>query len=162
MTRCGIGPTFFSGAILYGVFSGWLTYRYPDLMLINCPYTLLVIPGAACLTAGIVIYIRVLRIFNKAYKKGVLIKEGPFSIIRHPIYSVWILLIIPGVTLLFRSWPMLLTPAVAYAGFRIFVSREEASLEKRFGQDYITYRLSTNELFPFGNNRRIRSGGNHH
>lgn len=150
MTRYGIGPKFSAAAALYGLPAGWLTYRYPEVFSIRCiPYLLLVGVGAALLLAGGVIYARVLRTFNAGYRQGKLVREGAFSIVRHPIYAAWIWLIIPGFVLFFRSWPLLAAPLVAYVAFKVFVHEEDASLRREFGESYSQYRSETNEMFPF-------------
>ncbi len=70
------------------------------------------------------------------------------SLVRHPIYSAWIVFIVPGLGLLSRSWPVLLTPLVAYAVFKLLIRREDEYLEQRFGDDYLRYRMQVNELIP--------------
>ncbi|HSM77430.1 MAG TPA: hypothetical protein VLT57_07390, partial [Bryobacteraceae bacterium] len=54
----------------------------------------------------------------------------------------------PGLALLLRYWPMLLTPLVAYAIFKSLIHREDKYLEQRFGQPYRDYRRSVNEVIP--------------
>jgi protein-S-isoprenylcysteine O-methyltransferase Ste14 len=97
---------------------------------------------------GAVVYVHSLRIFNPIYKKGQLATDGPYSIVRHPIYAAWILLIGPGIVLFFRSWPMLLVPLITYASFKTSIHKEDEYLEKKFGRIYTKYRLTVNELFP--------------
>jgi protein-S-isoprenylcysteine O-methyltransferase Ste14 len=74
---------------------------------------------------------------------------GLFGIVRNPMYAAWIVFIIPGLVLLTRSWPLLLTPLVAYTAFKLLIRRENEYLEKRFGEDYRKYRAEVNELFPW-------------
>jgi protein-S-isoprenylcysteine O-methyltransferase Ste14 len=74
--------------------------------------------------------------------------SGVFALVRHPIYSAWIVLIIPGLVLLTRSWPLLLTPGVAYAVFKLTIHRQDESLRQKFGPAYLAYRARVNELIP--------------
>lgn len=74
--------------------------------------------------------------------------DGNFCIVRNPIYSAWIVFIIPGLVLFSRSWPLLLTPVVAYVVFKIMISRETEYLEQRFGDAFLKYRAEVPELFP--------------
>ncbi len=74
---------------------------------------------------------------------------GIFKVVRNPIYSAWIALLIPGLALLARSWPLFLTPLVAYLAFKAKIGRENEYLEKRFGEDYRRYKAEVNELVPF-------------
>jgi protein-S-isoprenylcysteine O-methyltransferase Ste14 len=66
----------------------------------------------------------------------------------HPIYSAWIVFLVPALALLSRSWPVLLTPFVAYAVFKLFIHREDEYPQKRFGGAYLAYRAQVNELIP--------------
>jgi len=151
MTRCGIGPEFSIIAVLSGVLTGWLTYLYPDWFIITCiPYLVLVIIGVGLLITGTVIYVHSLRVFNRGYRKEQLVIVGPYSVVRHPIYAAWILLICPGTVLFFRSWLMLLVPLLAYISFKAFIYKEDDYLKGKFGQAYSDYRSKVNELFPNG------------
>ena len=68
-----------------------------------------------------------------AYRSDKLATTGIFGVVRNPIYSAWIVFIIPGLVLLTRSWPLFLTPLVAYAVFKATIRRESEYLEQRFG-----------------------------
>ena len=156
MTRCGIGPRFSIITVIGGVLAGWLTLRYPGLFTIRgIPFWLLASLASILVFVGMVVYIIALRRFNQGYRQGELVTQGPFAVVRHPIYAAWILLICPGVALFFRSWAMLMLPVVAYISFKASIYREDRYLENRFGQAYQDYRACTNELFPVRFFRRI-------
>jgi hypothetical protein len=74
---------------------------------------------------------------------------GIFGVVRNPIYSAWIVFLIPGLVSLSRSWLLLLTPLVAYLVFKFRIRREDEYLEKRFGQAYRDYRRRVNEIIPW-------------
>ena len=84
-----------------------------------------------------------------AYNLDKLATTGIFGIVRNPIYSAWIIFIIPGLVLLSRSWPLFFTPVVAYVIFKARIGRENEYLEQHFGDDYRTYKAQVNELVPF-------------
>jgi len=150
MTRCGIGPKFSIITVLYGVAASCTTYYHPGFFLIrSIPFWFLVSIGTILLAVGLFIYLVSLKVFNAGYKKGRLVTEGPFSIVRHPIYASWILLVYPGLACFFRSWLMFGAPLVAFIFFKIFIHEEEKHLAKKFGRSYQTYRENVNQLFPF-------------
>lgn len=149
MPRCGIGPQFSIIVVISAVLAGYLTYRCPGLFALRgIPMWLLASLAGVLVSAGVLVYIIALRTFNQAYRQGELVTQGPFAVVRHPIYAAWILLICPGAVLLFRSWLMLFVPLVAYISFKASIHREDQYLEERFGQAYQDYRACTDELFP--------------
>jgi len=77
-----------------------------------------------------------------------LVTSEVFGLFRHPVYSAWIVFNIPAIALLFRSWPLLLAPVVAYAVFKLSIRTEDEYLENRFGQEFLDYRARVNELIP--------------
>ncbi|HTV65254.1 MAG TPA: isoprenylcysteine carboxylmethyltransferase family protein [Bryocella sp.] len=69
-----------------------------------------------------------------------LVEDGPFRISRNPIY-VGFTAIYAGTSLLRRStWPLLLLPGVVLVIDSMVIDREEAYLERRFGEDYLAYK----------------------
>jgi len=72
-----------------------------------------------------------------------LITTGPYRVVRHPVYSAW-LLMLAAVALL--RGPVLLGPVAACvfaAGMEIRVRAEERLLRETFGDRYSTYVSST-------------------
>lgn len=149
ITRWGIGPKFALPSLLYGIFGAYLTYKYPEhLRIAVAPSWATVACGTGILVAGIVIYAMSLRLLNENMKRGCLVTTGPYGVVRHPVYAAWILLIVPGLALVFGSWPLVTAPAVCYASFKIFIHEEEDALESMFDNAYTGYRSNVPELFP--------------
>ncbi len=70
----------------------------------------------------------------------VFVVEGPFRLTRNPIYLGFTAAYI-GVSLLFRSvWPLLFLPFVLIGIQKTAIDREEAYLERRFGDEYRKYK----------------------
>jgi protein-S-isoprenylcysteine O-methyltransferase Ste14 len=105
--------------------------------------------GSLLLVIGVPMLLVAARAAMTAYNSDRLATTGIFGIVRNPVYSAWIILIIPGLVLLSRSWPLFLTPVVAYYVFKARISRENEYLERHFGDEYRTYKARVNELVPF-------------
>jgi hypothetical protein len=67
---------------------------------------------------------------------------------RHPIYGAWVSLIVPGMGLAMRSWPVLGVVAAMYLTLRLLMRKEERELERLFGAEFLEYRGRTPAVFP--------------
>ena len=107
------------------------------------------VAGIVLLVIGVPMLIVAARAATIAYNSDRLATTGIFGLTRNPIYSAWIVFIIPGLVLMSRSWSLFFTPLVAYMIFKARMGRENEYLEKRFGDDYRQYKAEVNELVPF-------------
>jgi protein-S-isoprenylcysteine O-methyltransferase Ste14 len=85
--------------------------------------------------------------------KTVLITDGPFRRIRHPIYAFSILLMVcTGIVL--PTWPMLAVAAIQIALYNAKARNEERHLLKSHGEAYARYVERTGRFIPrFGAHR---------
>jgi protein-S-isoprenylcysteine O-methyltransferase Ste14 len=74
--------------------------------------------------------------------------DGPFRIVRHPIYAGVALIGFPGISLMFNSWIMLLAPPLQYSILFVLVRKEESMMAAVFGEEYARYAARTGRLFP--------------
>lgn len=78
---------------------------------------------------------------------GELVTDGPYAVVRHPQYSGLML----GVLGALVQWPTLPTlvmaPVLVLTYYRL-ARREEAEMERRFGERYAAYRARTPMLLP--------------
>jgi protein-S-isoprenylcysteine O-methyltransferase Ste14 len=136
-------------ALTYAAVAGAATSRWPGFCRIRLlPFVVPAVIAVILLMAGVPMLVVAARSVMGAYNRDQLITSGVSALVRHPIYSAWIVFIVPGLALLSRSWPMLLTPLVAYAVFKVLIHREDDYLRQRFGEAYLTYRARVNELIP--------------
>jgi protein-S-isoprenylcysteine O-methyltransferase Ste14 len=150
MSIFGVGPRIVGTALLYAVAAGLATWSWPEACLIRAiPYPVFVTVGVLLVLIGVPMLAVAGRAVTVAYKLDKLATTGIFGVVRNPIYSAWIVLIIPGLVLLTHSWPLLLTPLVAYIVFKATIRRENEYLEKRFGDAYRRYGTEVCELIPF-------------
>jgi protein-S-isoprenylcysteine O-methyltransferase Ste14 len=75
-----------------------------------------------------------------------LVKSAPYSMVRHPSYLSYMLMII-GVTLIWRTW-FTLIPWVAIPGYYMVSRREEQLLIKQFGEEYREYMKKVGGFIP--------------
>ena len=69
-----------------------------------------------------------------------IIATGPYSVTRNPIYLGMTLLYI-GITLIVNTiWPLVLLPFVLAVMQRGVIEREERYLERKFGDEYLSYK----------------------
>jgi protein-S-isoprenylcysteine O-methyltransferase Ste14 len=149
MSRWGVGPRILMAAGAYAAVAGLVTWLWPEVCLVTAvPYPVFLVAGVALLIVGIPMLMVAGKDATIAYNSDKLATTGIFALVRNPIYSAWIVFNIPGIVLLIRSWPLFLTPLVAYLAFKAKIGQEDEYLEKRFGEDYRRYKAEVNELVP--------------
>ncbi len=154
ISRWGVGPSIIVAAGAYAILVGLASWAWPEVCSIPAaPYCVLLVLGIVLLGIGVPMVVVAGKAATIAYNSDKLATTGIFGLVRHPIYSAWIVFIIPGLVLLSRSWPLLLTPLVAYIVFKTRIRREDHYLEQMFGEDYRQYRITVNELLPWPNRR---------
>lgn len=150
ISRWGVGPSIMVSAGAYAAVAGLATWLWPNICLITTvPYSVFLVAGFVLLVIGISMLVVAGRAATIAYNSDKLATTGIFGLTRNPIYSAWIVFIIPGLVVMSRSWPLFLAPVVAYIVFKIRIGREYEYLERRFGDEYGEYRRKVNELVPF-------------
>ena len=149
MSMLGIGLYFAFISLIYLSIVMIIDHYTDPLFKIDLlPNEILYITGMALLLFGIPYYVLCAVTIRKAYNRDSLCTTGVYSTCRHPLYSTWIFFIIPGIVLFFRSWILLSLPLVMYVILLLLAGKEEKYLEKRFGDEYSTYKERTNFAFP--------------
>lgn len=69
-----------------------------------------------------------------------LVVSGPYRLTRNPMYLGFTLLYLGAAAWINTLWPLLALPVVLVVMQRGVIHREEAYLERRFGDDYRAYR----------------------
>lgn len=149
LSRWGVGPQIAVVALTYAAAAGAATSRWPRFCRIRLvSFVVPAVIAVILLMAGVPMLVVAARSVMGAYAHDQLVTSGLSALVRHPIYSAWIVFILPGIALLSRSWPVLLTPLVAYTVFKLSIRREDEYLQQRFGDAYLEYRARVNELIP--------------
>jgi protein-S-isoprenylcysteine O-methyltransferase Ste14 len=71
--------------------------------------------------------------------RGELITSGPYSLVKHPLYTGVALLVLPWIGFLFNSWLGAFIGIIVYTGSRLFSTAEEKILAKNFGAAWDEY-----------------------
>ena len=149
LSRWGVGPRMLLSAVAYGLVAGAATYAWPDACLLRRPpHAVFATAGWILLAMGVTMWLTAVISVMRAYNRDELATSGVFAVVRHPVYSSAIVFNLPGIALLTRSWPLFLTPLVAYGVFKLLIHREDEYLGRRFGQAYLDYRDRVNEVIP--------------
>ncbi len=149
MSRWGIGPLWTVLALAYALPVLWAERRwFPDLKMIWPPPTIGMAMALLLGGGGIAIYVSALRELGRARREQRLACEGVYAWMRHPIYSAFIIFLVPAVVLWLRSILGLSIPVVMYVLFRVLIRSEEAYLAERFGESYWQWRRRTNAILP--------------
>ncbi len=77
-----------------------------------------------------------------------LIESGPYAVVRHPIYSGFLLAML-GTALALGQLRALAAWALAFLGWKLKSRMEEEFMEHRFGAEYTSYRRRVKALIPF-------------
>jgi protein-S-isoprenylcysteine O-methyltransferase Ste14 len=121
---------------------------YPAFAVSAELYSALRVCGLGLLCIGVPVYVVFAVRFARSSRDGALVTTGPYARVRHPLYAVWIFLLVPGAALLVGSWLLLSVPPVMYVAARVFLPSEEAGLENRHGDVFREYRCHTGRLLP--------------
>lgn len=156
MSRWGIGPIFAFMSIGYGILVFAISrYFYPFFKIPLLPQWLLSALGVLLLLIGIPFFIISVKTVMKAYNSDSLVTRGIYGCCRHPLYSAWVVFIVPGIVLLVNSWLGLTAPLFMYFLLCKLVIKEEAYLEGMFGSEYLEYKKRTPCILPFGYLKRL-------
>jgi len=101
LSRFGIGPRILASATAYAVLGGAATYLWPTVCLIPWPPpSVFMTVGIVLLVIGVPMWLIAMRAVMRAYNSDRLVTSGVFGLVRHPVYSAWIVFIIPAIVLL--------------------------------------------------------------
>lgn len=114
-----------------------------------------IIVGIAITYTGIGLAIWARMILGRNWSSSVTIKQdhrlirtGPYSVVRHPIYS-GILLALFGSAVINGKIKILIFVPILLMGFLIKSRKEERFMTEQFGREYDNYRHQTKALIPF-------------
>jgi protein-S-isoprenylcysteine O-methyltransferase Ste14 len=116
-----------------------LNVAYPSLFDVGGPSNVVRVVSVVVLIPGITIWLWSIILILTKVPKGELITSGPYSLMKHPLYTSVALLVLPWIGFLLNTWLGALIGVVLYIGSRIFARTEEAELSKTFGPSWDEY-----------------------
>jgi protein-S-isoprenylcysteine O-methyltransferase Ste14 len=116
-----------------------LNIMMPALFRVGGPSMVLKVISIIILIPGVINWIwSVVLILTKIPRKE-LITNGPYSLVKHPLYTNAALLVLPWIGFLFNTWLGVVIGIIVYIGSRIFSPEEEEILSKIFGTAWDEY-----------------------
>jgi len=124
-------PFLIIGLVLNILFPSWFSVGGPPLVL--------TVISAVLLVPGVIIWMWSVVLILTRVPKNELITNGPYSLVKHPLYTAVAFLVLPWVGFLLNSWLGVAIGIVLYAGSRMFAPEEERGLAKTFGAAWDEY-----------------------
>lgn len=119
----------------------------PAVFDVGGPPDLLRLTSIVILLVGLVVWLWSVVLILTRVPRHELITNGPYALVRHPLYTGVALLVLPWVGFLLNSWLGLVIGLALYVASRLFESREERDLAREFGPAWQRYRESV--LIPW-------------
>ena len=116
-----------------------LNIVYPSAFDVGGPSTALRVVSIVALTAGLTIWAWSAALILIKVPRGELITNGPYSLVKHPLYTGVALLVLPWIGFICNTWLGAGIGIILYIGSRIFAPAEEAELSKTFGDNWDEY-----------------------
>jgi protein-S-isoprenylcysteine O-methyltransferase Ste14 len=116
-----------------------LSMAYPSLFDVGGPSSVLRVVSVVVLMPGVAIWLWSIVLILTKVPKGELITSGPYSLVKHPLYTSVALLVLPWIGFLLNTWLGALIGVILYIGSRVFARTEEAELSKTFGASWDEY-----------------------
>lgn len=117
-----------------------LNFLFPEVFSVGGPTNVLLIVSILILIPGIIIWVWTVALILVKVPEGKLITNGPFAIVKHPLYTGVSLLVLPWLGFILNSWLGVVIGIVMYAASRKYSREEEAELLRTFGKDWDEYR----------------------
>ncbi len=135
----GSGDKIMSAAAPFLAIGLALNLWRPSLFGVGGPPKALKALSALALIPGVVGWLWSVALVLTKVPKGELIAHGPYSVVKHPLYTSVGLLVLPSVGFLLNTWLGGLVGVVLYAASRRFAPEEDRALSETFGAAWDEY-----------------------
>lgn len=116
-----------------------LNLIWPAFFKVGGPSLALTWASVVVLIPGIIVWIWSVKLILIKIPRKELITSGPYSLVKHPLYTGVALLVIPWVGILCNTWLGIFIGTIVYIGSRIYSPEEEKILSKIFGESWENY-----------------------
>jgi protein-S-isoprenylcysteine O-methyltransferase Ste14 len=116
-----------------------LNIAFPVWFGVGGPPPWLRVISALVLAAGAVVWAWSVLLILTRVRSGELVTTGPYSLVKHPLYTSVALLVLPWLGFLLNTWLGAGVGAALYVASRLFAPAEEAGLAGRFGHGWDAY-----------------------
>jgi protein-S-isoprenylcysteine O-methyltransferase Ste14 len=112
---------------------------FPSYFRVGGPSTVLKIVSVIILISGVTNWIWSVVLILTRIPRGELITSGPYSLVKHPLYTGVALLVLPWIGILCNTWLGILIGIIVYIGSKLYSPEEEKILSKSFGESWDDY-----------------------
>jgi protein-S-isoprenylcysteine O-methyltransferase Ste14 len=116
-----------------------LDFLLPSLFTVGGPPSILRMFSFVVLAAGVVIWVWSVALILAKVPRHELITTGPYTAVKHPLYTAVALFVLPSTGFLLDTWLGLAVGIVMYVGSRIYAPLEERTLSGTFGARWDDY-----------------------
>ena len=113
------------------------------------PMSIVTALGIALVIVGVYFWLDSVRLIIVRFKSGVLITEGVYRLVRNPMYTGFIVFIVPGLSLILNNPLIILSSIVMLLVFKMSIYKEEQYLKQQFGVAYQDYVSKVKQIIPF-------------
>ena len=116
-----------------------LNVAFPSSFGVGGPSAALRAISIVVLIPGVTIWVWSVVLILTKVPRNELITNGPYALVKHPLYTGVALLVLPWIGFLLDTWLGVVIGIVLYVGSRMFSPEEEEALSKTFGPAWDRY-----------------------
>lgn len=135
----GSGDRIAAFVLPFAVIGFALNIAFPEAFNAGGPPPWLQVVSGSVLVVGVVVWAWSMVLILTKVRAGELVTTGPYSVVKHPLYTAVALLVLPWLGFLLDTWLGAVVGIALYVGSRLFAPAEEADLADRFGPEWGAY-----------------------
>lgn len=120
----------------------------PELARIPLPRSAALAIGFVLITAGTALWLTAVSQLLIGFSHGRLVTRGAYGVCRNPVYASFGLFILPGLSLVSRTWVYFAVAGVLCLAVHLLIGKEEQDLLRVFGDEYRDYTRRVRRIMP--------------